>query len=547
MDTITVNQQLVHGRYNIYTVLISPWLKRCNPSLPVIGQHNWEASWNSVPEADILKYAPFRLTAIVNRVDLMGNASYATGIHNSGETRFIFTLIPQSGHDPGQVPIHENSDFNNLDQIDWKGMNIIFEYGNPQVRLCDLQAFAQQWLDLSDLTLGSAAYNDALEIITRTVTDAGADPAKPNGSTLNRIRTNERILEIVPKSVTGWRKSDWEFRQFELSGSGLFIQTPLTNTPLDKSNFAANLQIDGQNYPSAFGGAHYDANEGAKLKDFLFSSPIRRIPTRIGKHNLPATYPDGSPLLAASAKVSGEYGHYFGINYAESTPSFNHNTYETDTAFFRESNLIRHQLSLNTCQGCHSGETKTMFVHMQALPYGQQVNYWDEIQQGGSVPFSDQALKDDIDKRFALNFWGDNDVNGSVAANYPPPPDGKAYQYVSPMITGRRLDDQVGSAGAVTYNDDYIEMADDLADKSMEGLYYVFDPSNKMEPMFYVTPTDYKSGFNDLKMRKDFLCHLVNRACSPIAIDAQELAVSSPMIIDITRTVSHYPFPVGAH
>src|SRR5690606_520652 len=129
MDTITVNQQLVHGRYNIYTVLISPWLKRCNPSLPVIDKNNWEASWNSVPEADILKYAPFRLTAIVNRVDLMGNASYATGIHNSGETRFIFTLIPQSGHDPGQVPIHENSDFNNLDQIDWKGMNIIFEYG----------------------------------------------------------------------------------------------------------------------------------------------------------------------------------------------------------------------------------------------------------------------------------------------------------------------------------------------------------------------------------------------------------------------------------
>src|SRR5690606_37036671 len=145
-----------------------------------------------------------------------------------------------------------------------------------------------------------------------------------------------------------------------------------------------------------------------------------------------------------------------------------------------------------------SGETKTMFVQMQALPYGQQVNYWDEIQQGGNVPFSDQALKDTIDKRFALNFWGDNDVNGSAAANCPPPPDGKAYQYVSPMITGRRLDDRSGDTGPVTYNDDWSNMLDDGDDATMDGLYYIFDPSNKIEPMFYVTPTDYKSGFNDL-------------------------------------------------
>lgn len=553
-DNITVNQQLVYKRTGIYEYVLGPWIKRCDPSINVnsfsIGywEANWEAIWDSIPEADILRYAPFRLTAIVNRLDLRGNSAFWIKVENAGETRFIFTLIPPVGKFAGQTPIHNNSDFNNRNSFDWMGMNIILEYGNPQEKLCDLKAFGQQWLDLSDLALGSSTYNDALEVITRTVTDAGQDPAKPNGSCINRIRTNERILESPgAKTPTVWAKSDWEFRQFELNTSGLFEQVPLTNTPLNSANFSENLQANIGSGPPRL--PAYNSSEGAKLMDFIYDNLASKLLVRRGTHELPATYPDGTPLLAAVGNVYGEYAHYFGLDFGTSTTKFDANQYQNDTTYFNQSNRMRHMLSLNTCQGCHNGETKVNFMQVvSTLPYGQQNNYWDQLISGSNPHYSDQLRIDSLDTRFAFND-GDNLVNNPSVAedNFAIPTGTKAYPFVSSFITGRKVVQLNGAGQMATYGDDLDEFIDNQKDPIMRGLYYVFDPTNRTTPISYYAPTALKNGFNDLEMRKKSLCELVNMVCEPTIVPYPDLIENHPILIEINWAVFDYVFPTGSH
>ena len=112
--------------------------------------------------------------------------------------------------------------------IDWQGMNVILEFGNPQTTRCDLRDYAQAWLNLSGHPLGSPQFNQALESITHTVIDANAAPNKPNGSALDQIRTNERLFASSSNnpvlSADKWRTSDWELSQFELdAGSHLLL------------------------------------------------------------------------------------------------------------------------------------------------------------------------------------------------------------------------------------------------------------------------------------------------------------------------------------
>ncbi len=60
-------------------MVIKPWLIKSNPGVPPISitLANWETFTLD------LKFAPFKLLAIVNRLDLRGNSGY--GFSNAGE------------------------------------------------------------------------------------------------------------------------------------------------------------------------------------------------------------------------------------------------------------------------------------------------------------------------------------------------------------------------------------------------------------------------------------------------------------------------------
>lgn len=166
-----------------------------------------------------LSKAPFRLIAIVNRIDLADNPSYG-GSANAGELRFVFGLMNNCQPTPFAV---------------------IFEYGVPKKSCFGLKAYAQKWRKLSGLAIGSPAYNTALQTITDPITVHGAGGTKPNGSALNQLRSNEIFLS-----------SPWELREFRINGaSRLLEQTTTKQTPIASFNNTAVLRdfINGNEIP----------------------------------------------------------------------------------------------------------------------------------------------------------------------------------------------------------------------------------------------------------------------------------------------------------
>lgn len=146
----------------------------------------WIAASGGSGNLDLSK-APFRLLAIVNRVDLRQNLAYGGG--SAGEGRFVFGVM---GPNCQVLPF-----------------TVIFEYGIKKRNCVEVRNWAKQWKDLDLNPLGSPAYNAALEAITEQFVRANSDPSKPNGSALNQLRTNEIALA-----------SPWELREFQVAPKG---------------------------------------------------------------------------------------------------------------------------------------------------------------------------------------------------------------------------------------------------------------------------------------------------------------------------------------
>ena len=167
---------------------------------------------------DVTK-APFKLLAIVNRIDLKENTVYGGG--NAGEGRFVFCAVDASCN---ALPF-----------------TVIFEYGIPKSGCAAVQNWGQQWVNLGSLALGSPAYNAALEAITEQFVKRNANPSKPNGSALNQLRTDEIALA-----------NPWELREFHLDGNThLLMEATVKQTPA----FAFNLSNTLANYIVANGAA----------------------------------------------------------------------------------------------------------------------------------------------------------------------------------------------------------------------------------------------------------------------------------------------------
>lgn len=265
----TINGFSVPSRTQLQQLMIDPWPRTEDGGLD-------------------LRRAPLRLLAIVNRLDLRDLAK-----GEAGEGRFVFGVVDGRGN---------QTEF-----------TFILEYALPAKTTADVVEWGNQWHALGELPFPSEQYNAALEALTTRFAGRNADPSRPNGSALKRLRTNEIALS-----------SRWELREFGLSATtGLLVPAPVDLTPDTSFLNESPLVAD-----------YVNQNEAAIL---------------IERHTVPATF-GGSTFLGGS--------------------SFN------DLAGWTSSGITnpeaRFRFSLNTCNGCHSSaETGTGFLHIGNREIGQ--------------------------------------------------------------------------------------------------------------------------------------------------------------------------------
>lgn len=297
LNNLTVNSDPVAARANIFQTIIVPWIQKTTPgSLPTLT--NWKTF-------DLnMSLAPFKLEAIVNRVDLRGNSGYS--ISNGGEGRFVFGVL--------------NANCNILP------FTVIFEYGIPKKTCISLKAFATLWYNLKGMTVGSTAYNTALQNITDQFTGANTSPTKPNGNSLNQIRTNEIALA-----------APWELREFRIDAlSHLVKEDPVSKEPAGKFNRlagATGVQLD-------LIANYVNTNEAAVLAN------TNTIDLNFG----------GQAFLGGKAQTL-------------TTNHFWDGSTSVGSGFINNDNA-RHMLSLNTCSGCHGGEGRTSVGNLINDPVG---------------------------------------------------------------------------------------------------------------------------------------------------------------------------------
>ena len=304
MNPGSVNSDPIPARTSIFTQIIRPWILKTDPAIPpvTITPANWKTF------ALDLKFAPFKLLAIVNRIDLRGNSGYT--ISNAGEGRFVFGALSSS--------------------CSSLLFTVIFEYGVPKKTCASLKAYAQQWYDLKSLTPGTAAYNTALQTITDQFTAAGAGGAgKANGSSLNQVRTNEIALSFP-----------WELREFNIDAAThkLFLTT-VKQEPAEQFNRNSVLPA-GVTRDVATLAKYVNSNEPSILANTY------KVPPSIG----------ALPFLGGKAHTEGS-GHFWDASTAAG-PEFITN----DNA--------RQVFSLNTCSGCHGGEARTTVGNLINDPAG---------------------------------------------------------------------------------------------------------------------------------------------------------------------------------
>jgi hypothetical protein len=193
-------------------------------------------------------------------------------------------------------------------------VTLILEYVLPAKTEAELRDWAFAVHALQDAPFPSDEYNRALQALTERYTARGVMPDLPNGSALLRVRTNDGSLGPDGR---------WEMREFHLSRTtGLLEPAPLAQTP-DRS-------FNGDSRLARF----IDENEASILTE---------------KHETPPLLGD-APFQAGALMNDLEHWDAAGIKNPEA----------------------RYKFSLNTCDGCHGGETATSFFHILPRNKGSQ-------------------------------------------------------------------------------------------------------------------------------------------------------------------------------
>jgi Concanavalin A-like lectin/glucanases superfamily len=187
--------------------------------------------------------APFRLLAIVNRIDLQDVSR-----QSAGEGRFVFGVLDSGGN-----PL---------------SLTMILEYNIPAASAQDVTDLANAWHGLSSLPFPSEQYNAALQAITDRFAGRNVAPGRVNGNAIGQVRTNDFFT-----------LGEWEFREFHLSAAtGTLTPATLALTP-DRSFNGTQTLTDYINanepsiltqthtVPETFAGQPFQA--GSMITDFF--------------------------------------------------------------------------------------------------------------------------------------------------------------------------------------------------------------------------------------------------------------------------------------
>lgn len=277
-----IEASFVDPRPNIRGMVLGPWEQRS-------GGASAPLDFNT---------APFRLLAIVNRMDLRRE-----GVH-AGEGRFVFGVTTPGG---GPLPF-----------------TVILEYTLPGGSPEEFQRWARDWHELGRLGVGHPGFNAKLQALTDRFSGSFVDSSRFFGSPISQVRTNENALDPL-----------WELREFHFGLQGL-APAPVALTP----------------------GLHH--NGTFLLTDYVMQNlPLILTET----HEVPVLF-QGEPFLWGSALTF---------------PNFAWDAQGMDPQ-------ARHKFSINTCNGCHAGETRTNFLHVGTRGPGQQAFLSPFLVSGAPTP-----------------------------------------------------------------------------------------------------------------------------------------------------------------
>ncbi len=262
---------------------------------------NWIAQSGGEDQSLDLDKAPFRLLAIVNRIDLRTR-------RNAGEVRFVFGALRtdrcEFEESAGPAPY-----------------SVIFEYRKTGSSHRLRKKWGRQWHELADFELGSSDYNRNLEILTRKVTQANINrEQRPNRTALSLLRTNAELDE----------GRIWLMREFKMAeNSNSLLRGFIEHSTLNKTPSEAFNKTDAL--------SEYMNNNARKIAK--------------NKHSIPLiSAENGEPMATGSVFVglafTGQENFWEGSTTIPVDPE------------------TRHLFSLNTCNGCHGRETNTEFVHI---------------------------------------------------------------------------------------------------------------------------------------------------------------------------------------
>lgn len=289
-----VNGQPLAQRTGIRSKVITPWRQASGCSF--VGNPLVDSS----PCLLDFTKAPFRLLAIVNRMDLRadgGDFEYGGG--SAGEGRFIFGFT-----DPNGAPLDAT---------------VILEYELP-THDWGVHQWASAWHGLGHVTAPSPQYNDALQGITERFVKAGASLSGLNGgSAVRRVRTNERAFDPGNMPELELREHSLQCRPGQACAvnARLLLPTVVAQTPRNDLNVTHTLRM------------YLDDNGGPILD---------------GAHQVPP-----SMLGAASRPFSNPPGAWMG---------------DAPLADLATEADVRRLFGFSTCNGCHSVETGTSSFHV---------------------------------------------------------------------------------------------------------------------------------------------------------------------------------------
>jgi len=339
-----VNNDVIAARPAIFAKVIQPWAKASGVTATLLGGTG--GSWGLTLSGPLnLDIAPFRLSAIVNRIDLgetvQGPSSYGGGVtaepKDAGELRFVFGV-------------------QDLSSCTVLPFSVIFEYGVPITGCQNVRSWARSWISLNySAPAFNATWNAKLESLTEKVVKSGAAPKKGNMSALNQLRTNE--VALAPTMITPLPtlyNRVWELREFRLTNEQPKLGTDDPINGALRPHTVAKTPDDTVFSPTP--NPTVDNFVGTTVLGSVPPSPLTLPNDCTSSYDVPFSTL-GAPFRGGNSFASS----LFGASWRISTTS------PTD----REA-CARHEFSTNTCNGCHTRETATSFLHVnpQAMPAG---------------------------------------------------------------------------------------------------------------------------------------------------------------------------------